>query len=162
MLPTRKGRALLQALVPALVGVCLPLGLLPGCSPDRRPGDLTPALPSGHTTLETPRLPPVGDDSPPLPAGEGAVQVIFVPPPDGPSPPLPLSLPEAIQFGLQNNPRLRAALAAIERARGQQEAAFAPFLPQIDLLNRDVATGKSTLPGAPGPTGVVNVTGIGH
>src|SRR5262249_38703494 len=38
----------------------------------------------------------------------------------------------------------------------------APFLPQIDLLNRYVATGKSTLPGAPGLTGVVNVTGIGH
>jgi outer membrane protein TolC len=63
---------------------------------------------------------------------------------------------------LQNNPRLRAALAAIERAGGLEAVAFAPFLPQIDLLNRVVATGKSTLPGAPGPTGVVNVTGIGH
>jgi outer membrane protein TolC len=73
----------------------------------------------------------------------------------------PLPLPEAIRFALQNNPRLRAALAAIERARGQEMAAFAPFLPQIDLLNRYVATGKSTLPGAPGPTGVVNVTGPG-
>jgi outer membrane protein TolC len=72
-----------------------------------------------------------------------------------PAPPLPL--PEAIQFALQNNPRLRAALAAIERARGQEAVAFAPFLPQIDMLNRYVATGKSTVPGAPGPTGVVNV-----
>jgi outer membrane protein TolC len=76
------------------------------------------------------------------------------------SPP-PLLLPEAIRFGLQNNPRLRAALAAIERARGQAEAAFAPFLPHIDLLNRSVATGKSTLPGSPGPTGVVAVSGPG-
>ncbi len=65
-------------------------------------------------------------------------------------------------MGLQNNPRLRAALLAIDRDRGQAEAAFAPFLPQIDLLNRYVATGKSTLPGAPGPTGVVNVSAIGH
>jgi TolC family type I secretion outer membrane protein len=73
----------------------------------------------------------------------------------------PLPLPEAIRFALQNNPRLRAALAAIDRARGQEEVAFAPFLPQIDLLNRYVATGKSTLPGAPGVTGVVNITGIG-
>jgi outer membrane protein TolC len=63
---------------------------------------------------------------------------------------------------LQNNPRLRAALAAIERAGGEEAVAFAPFLPQVDMLNRYVATGKSTLPGAPGPTGVVNVTGIGH
>jgi outer membrane protein TolC len=70
-------------------------------------------------------------------------------------------LPEAIQFGLQYNPRLRAALAAIERARGQEAVAFAPFLPQIDMLNRYVATGKSTLPGSPGPTGVVNITVIG-
>jgi outer membrane protein TolC len=73
----------------------------------------------------------------------------------------PLPLPEAIRFALQNNPRLLTALAAIERARGQEGVAFAPFLPQIDLLNRYVATGKSTLPGAPGPTGVVNITGIG-
>jgi outer membrane protein TolC len=63
---------------------------------------------------------------------------------------------------LQNNPRLRAALAAIERARGQEAVAFAPFLPQVDMLNRYVATGKSTLPGAPGPTGVVNITELGH
>jgi outer membrane protein len=73
-----------------------------------------------------------------------------------------LPLPEAIRFALQNNPRLRAALAAIERARGQEEVAFAPFLPQIDLLNRYVATGKSIVPGAPGPTGAVNPSVIGH
>jgi outer membrane protein TolC len=48
-------------------------------------------------------------------------------------------LPEAIGLALQNNPRLRAALAAIERARGQETVAFAPFLPQIDMLNRFVA-----------------------
>jgi outer membrane protein TolC len=74
----------------------------------------------------------------------------------------PLLLPEAIQFALQNNPRLGAALAAIERARGQESVAFAPFLPQIDLLNRYVATGKSTVPGAPGPTGAVSPSVIGN
>src|SRR5262249_47232957 len=42
-----------------------------------------------------------------------------------------------------------------------EEVAFAPFLPQIDLLNRFVATDKTTVPGAPGPTGVVNVDGPG-
>jgi outer membrane protein len=75
--------------------------------------------------------------------------------------PPPLPLPEAIRFALQNNPRLRSALAAIDRARGEEAVAFAPFLPQIDMLNRYVATGKSTLPGAPGPTGAVNITRIG-
>jgi outer membrane protein len=73
----------------------------------------------------------------------------------------PLPLDEAIRFALRYNPRVRAALAAIERARGEEAVAFAPFLPQLDLLNRYVATGKSTLPGAPGPTGAVNITGIG-
>jgi TolC family type I secretion outer membrane protein len=78
------------------------------------------------------------------------------------SDPIPsLPLPEAIRFALQNNPRLQAALAAIDRARGQEAVAFAPFLPQIDMLNRYVATGKSTVPGAPGPTGVVNPSVIG-
>jgi outer membrane protein TolC len=93
------------------------------------------------------------------PAGDGAVQLTSF---DSGSPVPPLPLPEAIRFALENNPRLRSALAAIERARGQEAVAFAPFLPQIDLLNRFVATGKSTLPGAPGPTGVVNIAGIGH
>ncbi len=74
----------------------------------------------------------------------------------------PLMLTDAVAFALQNNPRLKWALAAIERAGGLEAVAFAPFLPQIDLLNRLVATGKSTLPGAPGPTGVVNVTAIGQ
>jgi outer membrane protein TolC len=75
---------------------------------------------------------------------------------------LPLMLPEAVAFALQNNPRLRSALAAIERARGLEAVAFAPFLPQVDLLNRFVATSKSILPGGPGLTGVVNITGIGN
>jgi outer membrane protein TolC len=92
------------------------------------------------------------------PAGDGAVQLTSFASDSIP----PLLLPEAIRFALQNNPRLRAALAAVERAGGQEAVAFAPFLPQIDLLNRFVATGKSTLPGAPGPTGVVNITRIGH
>jgi outer membrane protein TolC len=74
---------------------------------------------------------------------------------------LPLPLPEAVRFALQNNPRLRATLAAIDRARGEEAVAFAPFLPQIDMLNRYVATGKSTVPGAPGPTGIVNPSTIG-
>ena len=73
----------------------------------------------------------------------------------------PLPLPEAVRFGLENNPRLMAALEAIDRARGEEAVAFAPFLPQVDLLNRYVATNKSILPGAPGPTGVVNVTDLG-
>jgi outer membrane protein len=104
------------------------------------------AGPSGGSTDKT-LAPPAGDSALPL----TSLASDSLP---------PLALPEAVGIALQNNPRLRAALAAIERARGEEAVAFAPFLPQIDLLNRYVATGKSTLPGAPGPTGAVNITGL--
>jgi outer membrane protein len=182
MLPAWKGRALVRPLVPALACFCLPLGVLPGCSHSRSLVDLPPALTCDDATAEMPRLLPavaaVPDEGPPPAATtprrissdevrpplacDGAVQLASFVAPDGPPSPLLLSLPEAIQLGLQDNPRLRAALSAIERARGQEQAAFAPFLPQIDMLNRFVATGKSSLPGAPGPTGAVNIRAIGH
>ena len=182
MLPTRTEWALIRPLVPALVCACLSLGMVPGCSDDQHLVDLPPISTSDHTTAQMPRLlsdtvtgpdlgvPPTAtkpghitseeDVRPPL-AGDGAVQLASFAAADGPPPLLLLSLPEAIRLGLQYNPRLASAVAAIDRSRGQEEAAFAPFLPQIDMLTRSVATGKSTLPGAPGPTGVVNITEVG-
>lgn len=73
----------------------------------------------------------------------------------------PLSLSEAIDFGLQNSPRLRSALAAIDRAQGQEQAAFAPFLPYVDMLNRGIATASTLSPGAPGPTGGILIDSLG-
>ncbi|MDB5308899.1 MAG: TolC family protein [Gemmataceae bacterium] len=73
----------------------------------------------------------------------------------------PLPLPEAIRFALQNNPRLRAARAAIERARGEEAVAFAPFLPQVDMLNRALATSPTLSPGAPGLVGAILPGGPG-
>jgi outer membrane protein len=177
MLPMRKGRALIRPL--ALAWVCLPLGLIPGCSHSRPLVNLPPAVSSADATAEMPRLLPIvaavpGESPPPAtiprripsdaggppPASDGAVRLASLAVSAGAPPSLLLSLPEAIQLGLQYNPRLRAALAAIERARGQEQAAFAPFLPQIDMLNRYVATSKTSLPGAPGPTGAINITGV--
>jgi outer membrane protein len=63
------------------------------------------------------------------------------------------ALPDAIAFALQNSPRLRAARAAIERARGQEQVAFAPFLPQVDLLGQSGVTSATLAPGILGPTG---------
>src|SRR5262249_18847052 len=91
------------------------------------------------------------------PAGDREVQPASLAPDSIP----PLPLPEPVPFALENNPRPPAPLAAIARTPAQEPAASPPFLPQLDLRNRVVATGKATLPGAPGPTGVVNVTGIG-
>ena len=63
------------------------------------------------------------------------------------------ALPDAIAFGLRNNPRFRSARAAIERARGQEQVAFAPFLPQIDLLGQDGVVSSTLAPGIPGNEG---------
>src|SRR6267378_8618794 len=66
-----------------------------------------------------------------------------------------LSLADAIAFARKNSPRLRAARAAIERARGEEQAAFAPFLPEVDLLSQTGATSDNQGPGATGPTGFI-------
>jgi outer membrane protein TolC len=65
------------------------------------------------------------------------------------------ALRQAVDFGLQNNPRLPAALAAIERARGQEDVAFSPFLPQIDYLSHVAVTSPALGPAAAGATGII-------
>jgi outer membrane protein TolC len=69
-----------------------------------------------------------------------------------------LTLVEAVAFALANNPRLEVARAAIGRAQGQQQVAFAPFLPQVALFSRYGATSGNLSPGAPGPTGGIEAT----
>jgi outer membrane protein TolC len=70
-------------------------------------------------------------------------------------------LADAIAFALQNNPRLRSARAAIEGARGQEQVAFAPFLPQVDLLAQYGAVSPTLAPGAAGPVGIILANGSG-
>jgi outer membrane protein TolC len=74
----------------------------------------------------------------------------------GPDPgvgPTTFALPDAMAFALRNNPRLRSARAAIQRAQGQEQVAFSPFLPQIDLLGQYGVTSSNLGPGSPGYTG---------
>jgi outer membrane protein len=71
------------------------------------------------------------------------------------------TLADAIAFALRNNPRLRSARAAIERARGQEQVAFAPFLPQIDLLGQYGAVSGTLAPGIPGNEGFLLANGSG-
>jgi outer membrane protein len=73
----------------------------------------------------------------------------------------PLSLAAAIEFGLANNPRLRSARAAILRAQGQEQVAFAPFLPQIDLLGQYGVVSSTFSPGIPGDEGFILPNGTG-
>jgi outer membrane protein TolC len=71
----------------------------------------------------------------------------------GPAEDPTFSLADAIAFALGNNPRLRTAQAAIARAQGQEQVAFAPFLPEVDLYSRTGGTSDTLSPGAPGPVG---------
>src|SRR5262249_5178708 len=71
------------------------------------------------------------------------------------------ALADALAFALRNNPRLRSARAAIERARGQEQVAFAPFLPQIDLLGQSGVVSATLAPGVPGNEGFILADGFG-
>jgi len=131
-----------------LVGTLL--SLLPACSTGL----------AERTTTLPPSIPRFAEKPPAIPSVE-LVQDLAIASATQESLPSQLSLSEAIEFGLRSNPRLRAALAAIDHARGQEQAAFSPFLPQVDMLNRYVATSSPLSPGAPGPTGGLLADGPG-
>jgi outer membrane protein len=69
------------------------------------------------------------------------------------------ALADAVAYALQNNPRLRSANAAIERARGQEQVEFAPFLPQIGLSNQTGVVSSTLAPGVPGAAGFILANG---
>jgi outer membrane protein len=71
------------------------------------------------------------------------------------------ALSDAIEIALRENPRLRVATASVERARGQSEVAFAPFLPEVDLFTRYGGASATLSPGAPGPVGAILPSGDG-
>jgi outer membrane protein len=71
------------------------------------------------------------------------------------------SLRQAIDYGVRNNPRLRAALAAIERTQGQEQVAFAPFLPQLDFLTHYGVTSQALGPASAGSSGIILPSGEG-
>jgi outer membrane protein TolC len=86
--------------------------------------------------------------APPASGGHDAERTVF-------------SLPDAIAFGLRNNPRLRSARAAIVRAQGQEQVAFAPFLPQIDVLGQYGVVSSTLAPGIPGAEGFLLASTFG-
>jgi len=71
------------------------------------------------------------------------------------------TLHDAIAFALHNSPRLQSARAAIQRARGQEQVAFAPFLPQVDLLGQYGIVSSTLAPGVPGNEGFILADGTG-
>jgi outer membrane protein len=82
-------------------------------------------------------------------------------PPELGGAPTNFTLPDAIAFALQNSPRLRSARADILRAKGQEQVAFAPFLPQVDLLQQTGVVSSTLAPGIPGNEGFLLPNGFG-
>jgi outer membrane protein TolC len=100
-----------------------------------------------ETVLE-PDIPGQAPTGSPGPTSHDAGQTIF-------------ALRDAIAFALRSNPRLRSARAALSRAQGQEQVAFAPFLPEIDLLGQYGVVSPTLAPGTPGPEGFILASSYG-
>jgi outer membrane protein TolC len=143
----------LLALVPLLVAGCASWHIASPVPPEVTQAGVAARvlIPPGQNVkqAETVVKPGTSGEAPTdSPASPGVVPTIF-------------ALPEAISFALRNNPRLRSARAALERARGQEQVAFAPFLPQADLLAQSGVTSGTLAPGTPGAVGFILANGTG-
>jgi outer membrane protein len=157
--------SLLRSPVCYLASFCLLAGC--SCIPSKSPPLPADVTPEGirqrvlaSATLDVTDKPvSIGDSDRPTPLAPSSPlresAPAFAMPPEGPRPAEEFSLPQAIAFGLRNNPRLLAALASIDRARGQEQAAFAPFLPEIDFLSHGGVTSGALGPAAAGSTGII-------
>jgi OMF family outer membrane factor len=131
------------------------LGLFAGCaavegpvSPEEIHARMVDPAVNASSSGAPPAVAPPRTDAPP--AGPSVLPDL-----DKLAAPQEFSLREAVSFGLRNSPRLRAAYAAIERARGQEQVAFAPFLPQLDFLSHSGVTTKALGPASSGITGII-------
>ena len=123
------------------------------------PAPAGPALqPPSQTTVPPPAIFSLPDA---VPFGAPAGPALPPPSPTVVPPVTIFSLSDAITFGLQNNPRLRSSRAAISRAQGQEQIAFSPFLPQIDVLGQYGVVSSTYAPGVPGNEGFILASGDG-
>jgi outer membrane protein TolC len=88
------------------------------------------AEPAASAESEKPAEPAEAADGPPIETGA------------------PLSLPDAIAFALQTNPRLRVYREQISAARAGEDIAFAPFLPEFGFHYHFSGYSKPSLPAA--------------
>jgi outer membrane protein TolC len=96
-------------------------------------------------------------DAPPSPAADASA----LPELDGRTPTVegPLSLEQAVEVALQNNPGLQVMAERVEQARAGRQIAFASFLPQADVnyryLTADSNVDRFALPTIPSAIGNV-------
>src|SRR6266436_6592614 len=157
----------ITAAAPRLFGwlrVLMPLLLVAGCASWHRPLPIPPEVTEAGVAARV-LVPPDLNVNP--------AETVVKPgtPGQGSSDPSPsrglelerttFALADAIAFALRNSPRLRSARAAIERARGQEQVAFAPFLPQVDILGQYGVVSSTLAPGIPGNVGFLLAKGSG-
>jgi len=142
--------------------VLVPLLLFAGCAPWDRPLPLRPEVTQAGATARVvvPRDLDVDPAESVVQPGTAAEEAAKPPASHAPEPERTVfALPDAITFALRNSPRLRSVRAAIERAQGQEQVAFAPFLPQIDLFGQYGSVSGNLNPGVPGYTGSIRAEG---
>lgn len=120
-------------------------GVVPRASP--LPPEVTQPAVNARMLVTRDALPDLADTVVPV----AAVQVAPPPPspgcePEGEGAVPVFTLPEAVTFALDNNPRLRVAREAITRARGEAQIAFAPFLPDLLFSYREVGFTSAVQP----------------
>jgi outer membrane protein len=149
-----------------LRGVCalVPVLLVAGCA-SWRPDSPVPAETTQDAVSTRVLIPPDLNVNPtetvvkPDAAGQAPANPLLSPELGGA--PTKFALTDAIAFGMQNSPRLRSARADIVRAQGQERVAFAPFLPQVDLLQQTGVVSSTLAPGIPGNEGFLLPNGFG-
>jgi outer membrane protein len=134
--------------------------LLSGCAALPVPSELTPAGVSARVTIASDQDVNPNETVVKLDAqGQAPANVLSPPGPDGQ--PTMFTLSDAIGFALHNSPQLRSARANILRSQGQEQVAFSPFLPQIDLLGQYGVVSSTLAPGIPGNEGFLIPNGTG-
>lgn len=130
--------------------------LLAGCAPWNRPQPLPPELTEAgvqaRLRLDAEKQENLAEQTG-RPSGKKKAGEVPTPAASAKPEPAVYSLSNAIAFAQHHSPRLRSARAAIERSQGQEQAAFAPFLPEISLGSQTGITTHNQGPGGPGPTG---------
>jgi outer membrane protein len=129
--------------------------LLAGCAPWNRPQPLPPELTEAGVTARlrlAAQTPANQAEQAGRPSGQRNTGEVHASASSQPEPAV-YSLSGAIAFAQHHSPRLQSARAAIERSKGQEQAAFAPFLPEVTLASQNGFTTYNQGPGAPGPTG---------
>lgn len=131
--------------------LCLLLGGCPSWQhqPAPLPPEVTEAGVRARLVIPTER----GADS------ERIERAAFEPEPQ--SEPSVFTLGDAVDYARRHNPRLRSVRATLDGAKGQEEVAFAAFLPEVGIYGQSGATSSNQGPGVPTYTGFLLSDGTG-